>query len=383
MTKLAILGGKPVSDKKIQLVKPTFSQKDADDIAKVLKSAYVRMGPYTKEFEEKFAARVGAKYAYAVSNGTAALHCAYLSTLKPGDEVIAPAFTFIATISTVIYSNAKPVLADVDPETFLLDPEQVKEKITKKTKAIAPVHLFGNSCDMKALTEIAEDHKLLIINDCAQAHGTEYENKDLGSWPNVSCYSFYPTKTMTTGEGGIVTTDDPELNRLGSLIRSHGDDGRYHHVVLGLNYRITDIMSVIGLNQLAQLDDFLVKRRYNGKALTKGLNGLDEVKPQVVTPRTKPSYSYFSVALDLTKLSCTREEFMKALMAENIECGIHYPSSLTEQPIVKQLIKPKPCPISEDLSKRILSLPMHTYLEARDLDKIVEAVKKVVSNYTK
>jgi dTDP-4-amino-4,6-dideoxygalactose transaminase len=225
LAKLAIEGGKPVSDKKIALVKPTFTQKDADDIAKILKSGYVRTGPYTLEFEERFANRVGAKYAYAVSNGTAALHCAYLSTLKQGDEVIAPAFTFIATISTIFYSNAKPVLADVDPDTFLLDPEKVKEKITKKTKAIAPVHLFGNSCDMKALTDIAEDHNLLIINDCAQAHGTEYDDRDLGSWPNLSCYSFYPTKTMTTGEGGIVTTDDPELNRLGSLLRSQGDDG--------------------------------------------------------------------------------------------------------------------------------------------------------------
>jgi dTDP-4-amino-4,6-dideoxygalactose transaminase len=250
MDQLAILGGKPVSDKKIPLAKPVFSQKDADDVAKVLRSGYVRMGPYTKEFEEKFAERVGAKYAYAVSNGTAALHVAYLSTLRPGDEVIAPAFTFIATVSTVFFSNAKPVFADIDPETYLIDPEDVKEKINSQTKAIAPVHLFGNAADMDALAEIAEDHKLLLINDCAQAHGTEYGGRDLGSWRHLNCYSFYPTKTMTTGEGGIVTTNDPELYRLGTLIRNHGDDGRYHHVMLGLNYRMTDIMAVIGLNQL-------------------------------------------------------------------------------------------------------------------------------------
>lgn len=383
MTKLAIEGGKPVSDKKISLVKPTFSQKDAEDITKILKSAYVRMGPYTKEFEERFAERVGAKYAYAVSNGTAALHCAYLSTLKPGDEVIAPAFTFIATISTIIFSNAKPVLTDVEPDTFLLDPEKVKEKITKKTKAIAPVHLFGNSCDMKALTDLAEDHNLLIINDCAQAHGTEYDGKDLGSWPNLSCYSFYPTKTMTTGEGGIVTTNDPQLNRLGSLIRSHGDDGRYHHVLLGLNYRITDIMSAIGLNQLSQLDDFLAKRRHNADVLLEGLKKVDGVTPQKITPKTKPSYSYFSVALDTDKLRCSRDEFMKALIAENIDCGVHYPAPLTEQPIVKQLLKPEACPVSEDLSRRIMSLPMHPYLSEGELGKVVEGVDKVASHYAK
>jgi len=383
LSKLAIEGGKPVSVKKVPLVKPTFSQKDADDITKILKSAYVRMGPYTKEFEEKFAERVGAKYAYAVSNGTAALHCAYLSTLKPGDEVIAPAFTFIATISTVMYSNAKPILADVDPDTFLLDPEKVKEKITKKTKAIAPVHLFGNSCDMKALTDLAEDHNLLIINDCAQAHGTEYAGKDLGSWLNLSCYSFYPTKTMTTGEGGIVTTDDPELNRLGSLLRSHGDDGRYHHVLFGLNYRTTDIMSAIGLNQLSQLDDFLAKRRHNAEVLLKGLKKIEGVVPQKITPKTKPSYSYFSVTLNTEKLHCTRDEFIKTLAVENIECGVHYPTSLTEQPVVKEILKPKACPISEDLSCRILSLPMHPYLTDSDLKKIVEGVDKVAAHYSK
>lgn len=383
MAKLAVDGGKPVSDKKIALVKPTFSQKDADDIAKILKSGYVRTGPYTNEFEERFAARVGAKYAYAVSNGTAALHCAYLSTLKPGDEVIAPAFTFIATISTIFYSNARPVLADVDPNTFLLDPERVKEKITKKTKAIAPVHLFGNSCDMKALTDIAEDHNLLIINDCAQAHGTEYDGRDLGAWPNLSCYSFYPTKTMTTGEGGIVTTDDPELNRLGSLLRSHGDDGRYHHVLFGLNYRTTDILSAIGLNQLAQLDDFLMKRRHNADVLLKGLSKVDGVASQQITPKTKSSYSYFSVTLDTEKLRCTRDEFMKALIAENIDCGIHYPAALTEQPVVTEILKPKPCPVSEDLSKRIMSLPMHPYLSDNDLLKVVEGVSKVAASYHK
>ncbi len=381
MEKLTIAGGKPISENKISLVKPTFSQKDADDIAKILKTGYVRMGPYTKKFEEQFATRVGAKHAYAVSNGTAALHCAYLSTLKPGDEIIAPAFTFIATISTIFFSNAKPVLADVDPNTFLLDPERVKEKITKKTRAIAPVHLFGNSCDMKALTDIAEDHHLLIINDCAQAHGTEYDGKDLGAWPNLSCYSFYPTKTMTTGEGGIVTTDDPELNRLGSLIRSHGDDGRYHHILFGLNYRTTDIMSAIGLNQLAQLDDFLEKRRHNADVLLKGLGKVDGVSPQRITPRTKPSYSYFSVVLDPEKLRCTRDEFMKALVAENIDCGVHYPTALTEQPVVKELLKPEPCPTSEDLSRRIMSLPMHPYLSDDDLTTIIAGVSKVANHY--
>ena len=383
MDQLAILGGKPVSDKKIPLAKPVFSQKDADDVAKVLRSGYVRMGPYTKEFEEKFAERVGAKYAYAVSNGTAALHVAYLSTLKPGDEVIASAFTFIATVSTVFFSNAKPVFADIDPETYLIDPEDVKEKINSQTKAIAPVHLFGNAADMDALAEIAEDHKLLLINDCAQAHGTEYGGRDLGSWRHLNCYSFYPTKTMTTGEGGIVTTNDPELYRLGTLIRNHGDDGRYHHVMLGLNYRMTDIMAVIGLNQLENLDGYLRKRRYIGEKLRRGIEKIDCVSPQKITPKTNPSYSYFSATLDLEKLKCTRDEFLKALQAENIDCGVHYPTPLTRQPAILDLMKPDRCPVSEDVANRIFSLPMHPYLSDDDLDAILTGVKKVTTHYHK
>jgi len=291
MSKLAIEGGKPTAPQRVALVKPTFYKKDEEDIAKILRSAYVRQGPYTKRFEEQFAEKTGAKYAYAVSNGTAALHIAYLSLLKPGDEVIAPAFTFIATISTVHFSNAKPVLADVEPYTYLLDPEDVKEKITPKTRAIAPVHLFGNNCNMKALNEIAQDHNLKIVNDCAQAHGTEYNGRDLGSYETLNTYSFYPTKTLTMGEGGIVTTNNKELYTLGCLLRSHGDDARYHHIIYGLNYRPTDIASAIGINQLAKLDEYLKARRQAGKILHEKISGIESVTPQKVTPNSKPSYS--------------------------------------------------------------------------------------------
>ena len=338
-------------------------------------------GPYTKEFEERFAKRVDAKYAYAVSSGTAALHVAYLSLLKPGDEVIAPAFTFIAPISTVHYSNAKPVLADVDPTSFLLDPEDVKEKITSKTRAIAPVHLFGDSCDMKALNDLAEDHHLFIVNDCAQAHGTEYNGRDLGSYETLNCYSFYPTKTLTMGEGGIVTTDDKKLYDKGCLLRSHGDDGRYHHVIYGLNYRATDIASAIGLNQLAHLDEYLEKRRHSGKIMKTALDGIDAVTPQKITPNSNPSYSYFTVRLELEQLKCTRDQFIKALQAENIECGVHYPTALTQQPVVKETLNSPPCPVSEDLSTRVLSLPMHPFLTEEELDYVAEAVEKVATHY--
>jgi len=383
MSKLAIEGGKPTSPQRVALVKPTFYKKDEEDIAKILRSAYVRQGPYTKQFEEQFAEKTGAKYAYAVSNGTAALHIAYLSLLKPGDEVIAPAFTFIATISTVHFSNAKPILADVNPYDYLLDPEDVKEKITPKTRAIAPVPLFGNSCDMKAFNEIAQDHNLYIVNDCAQAHGTEYNGKDLGSYETLNTYSFYPTKTLTMGEGGMVTTNDQELYTRGCLLRSHGDDARYHHIIYGLNYRPTDISSAIGINQLAKLDEYLKARRHAGNYLREKITEIDAVTPQKITPNSNPSYSYFTVRLELEELKCTRDEFMKALQAENIDCAIHYPTSLTEQPVVKKLYPKQSCPVSEDLATRILSLPMHPFLKDQELGYVVEAVEKVTSYYQK
>jgi perosamine synthetase len=381
MEKLAIKGGKPASEKMIPIARPVFSEKTIEDVSKVLRSGYIRQGPKTKEFEEKFRKKVGAEYAYAVSNGTAALHVSYLSILKPRDEVIVPAFTFFATASTVIYANGKPVFADIDPKTFLIDPEDAKEKITKRTKAIAPVHLFGNAANMSALCELAEDHELAIVNDSAQAHGTEIDGKDIGSFETVNCYSFYPSKSMTTGEGGMVTTNDRKLHELGCLIRSHGDNARYHHVVLGLNYRMTDIAAVIGLNQLQELDHFLECRRRCGRIIREGIGEIDGLHPQKIGKGVNHSYSYFTLVMDLERFSCTRDEFIDALKAENIDCAVHYPIPLTKQPAIKKLMKPEPCPISEEISERIFSLPIHPYLSDKNLNEIREGVEKVATYF--
>jgi len=381
--KLAIEGGEPVSSKLIPIAKPIISQKTLEEIAEVLKSGYLRQGPKTKEFEEQFKVKVGAKYAYAVNSGTAALHIAYLSILKPGDEVIVPSFTFIATASTVVFSGGRPVFADIDEETLTIDPEDVKEKITPKTKAIAPVHLFGNAADMNTLSEIAEDYGLFLVNDAAQAHGTEIEGKDVGSFDHLNCYSFYPTKTITTGEGGMVTTNDPELYRKGCLIRNHGDESKYYHTMLGLNYRMTDIMAVIGLNQLKKLDKFLEKRRKNAKILTEGLKKITGLKPQKPGPGVNHSYSYYSIIMDLNEFKCDRDEFVQALRAENIGCSVHYPLPLHRQPVFKQLWKEKECPISEKISKQIFSIPVHPALTKEDLEKILEAIEKVSNHFLK
>lgn len=383
MDKLAINGGNPVSKKLIPIAKPIFSEESINDIAEVLHSGYVIQGPRVKAFEEQFSKRSGVNYAYAVSSGTAALHIAFLSILKPGDEVIVPSFTFIATASTVHFAQGKPVFADIDPETYLIDPESVKQKITAKTRAIAPVHLFGNAADMKSLYEIAEDNNLIMVNDSCQAHGTEVYEKDIGALDGLNCFSFYPSKTMTTAEGGIVTTDDEVLYNLGTLLREHGSDTRYHHIMLGLNYRMTDIAAAIGLNQLSKLDEFLEKRRHNGKILFDKISKIDGLYPQKIQKGVNHSYSYFTLTLDLDSHKCTRDEFVKALRAENISSAVHYPLPLTQQPVIKKLYKPEPCPISEDIANRIFSVPMFPDLTNDNLNDIVEGLKKVSKHFRK
>jgi dTDP-4-amino-4,6-dideoxygalactose transaminase len=383
MEKLASNGGKQVSEKMIPIAKPIIGLDVLSEIQKVLKSGYLRQGPITKKFEELFAETVGSKFAYAVCNGTAALHIAYLSILKPGDEVIVPSFTFLATASTVIHSRGKPIFSDIDPDTFLMDVEDVKEKITQKTKALVPVHLFGNAADINALQDLCQDHKLTLIHDSAQAHGTKYDGKDIGSIDDLGCYSFYPSKTMTTGEGGMVTTNNPELYKIGCLLRAHGDDARYHHVLIGLNYRLTEIAAILGIDQINKLNDFLKRRKECGLYLRDNISKIEGLIPQKTLNNVEHSYSYFSLKMDLEKFNCTRDKFIETLKAENIDCAVHYPIPLTKQPAILDLYTPEPCPVSDEISECIFSLPMHPALTDLDLENIMKGVNKVASYYRK
>ena len=383
MSELAIHGGEPASKKLIPMAKPTFSQKAIQEVAEILKSGHVVQGPKTKAFEDAFRDKVGARYAYAVNSGTAALHVSFLSFLKLGDEVIIPAFTFIAIASTVLHSKGRPVFSDIDPGTYIIDPEDIKNKITGKTRAIAPVHLFGNAADMKAIDDLASDHSLMVVNDSAQAHGTQLHGKDIGSLDHLNCFSFYPSKTMTTAEGGIVTTNEKKLDNVGRLIRAHGDQARYNHTILGLNYRMTEIMAVLGMNQLSRLDDFLEKRRRFGKTLHENISRIDGLHPQRIEAGVTPSYSYFTLTMNPSKFKCSRDEICEALRAENISCAVHYPIPLTKQPAITSLMKPDPCPVSEETSKRIFSLPMHPELTEDDLNNVIKGVKKVATYYHK
>jgi perosamine synthetase len=383
LDKLAINGGKPASSKQIKIAKPIIRPDTLKEIEDIINSGCLRQGPKVNQFENLFKERVDAKYAYATNNGTSALHVAYLSTLKPGDEVIVPSFTFLATVSMVHYSMAKPVFTDICPYSYTINPEDVKEKITPKTRAIVPVHIFGNAADIHALRDLCSDHNLILIYDSAHAHGTRYSGKDVGSFDDINCYSFYPSITLTTGEGGVVTTNDPEINQIGRLLRAHGDSGIYNHVMLGFNYRLTEIQAALGIDQLKQFESFLQRRKECGEYLKTRINGIEGLNPQKITDKTEPNYSYFSLTLDPEQYKCSRDEFIKALHSENIDCEALYPVPLTDQPIIELMYDPEQFPVSEEISKRIICLPIHPALTDENLEQIAEAVEKVASYYLK
>jgi perosamine synthetase len=258
----------------------------------------------------------------------------------------------------------------------------VKEKITNKTKTIVPVHLFGNAANMKALVEIAADHKSYLVNDAAQAHGTTINNRDVGSLDDLNCYSFYPTKSMTTGEGGLTTTNNKELYKKGKLILNHGQESRYYHKILGLNYRLPEIPAVMGLNQLAKLDEFLAKRRKNAKVITEGVKKISGLKPQKITNEVNSSYSYYTIIMDLEEYDCSRDQFIEALKAENVDCMVYYPVPLSKQTALREYVKVE-CPVSEKLAKKVFSVPVHPELADQDPAMIIEALQKVSDYYLK
>jgi len=367
----------------VPIAKVKLSHEEINAALEVLNSGHLRQGEKTKEFEELFASKVGAKYAIAVSSGTAALHIAYLVLIKSGDEVLVPTFTHISTASMVCFAGGKPIFCDINPKTFTIDLDEIKRKITPKTKAIAPVHLFGNACKINEILEIARENNLKVIWDACQALGTKYEGKDVGNFDNMVCYSFYPTKNITTGEGGMIVTNDPKIAEKCSLLRNHGQTKKYYHTLLGFNYRMTDIEAAIGLEQLKKLGKFLKKRRENALYLTEELSQIDEVVLPFVSEEVEHSYHQYAILLDLTKLKCNRDEFVKALEKEGIGTGVHYPRPLHKQPVFVKMYGEKKLSVSEDIAKRILTLPVYPSLSKKELKNIVDTLKSVVSRFSK
>jgi perosamine synthetase len=348
-------------------------------VQQVLRSGQLRAGRMVAEFEARFAQAVGARFAVAVSSGTAALDLAYRALLEPGDEVIVPDFTFVATASMVVAAGAKPVFADVDPDTFTLDPADVERRITSRTRALAPVHHYGQPADIAPLARLARRHHLRIVWDAAQAHGARFRQHDVGSFADVVCYSFYPTKNMTTGEGGMLTTSDERLAKELRLLRSHGEEERYLHVRLGFNLRMTDIAGALGLSQLAKLPAALGRRRKNAAILTQGLTGIPGIKTPHVREGCDHAFSLYTVQLDPKVLGMTRDDFQKGMADRGVETAVHYPRPLHRQPIFRRHGTDRDYPVSSRLAETVVSLPVHPGLSLRDLGHIVSVVRDVVA----
>lgn len=371
-----------------------MDQDDIDSVVEVLHADFITQGPKINEFEEGIAKYCGAKYAVAFNSGTSALHGAYFALgLNPGDEMITSPNTFVATSNAALYLGAKPVFGDVQAETGNLDPLKVADKITDKTKFIAPVHYSGNPCDMKAFAEIAEENDIKLIEDAAHALGAKYDGKPIGSleYSEMAMFSFHPVKHITTGEGGIIVTNDEEYyNRL-QLFRSHGitkenlvneSDGDWYYEMqhLGYNYRITDIQCALGISQLKKLDSFVNSRR----EIAKKYDGMFEDNPyfDVIeeTPNAESAYHLYPILLKDKYLKNKREIFSR-LREEGIGVQIHY-IPVYRQPYYRELGYPQDsCPVDEEFYLRELSIPMYPTLTDDDLEFVQEKLYKVISEF--
>jgi perosamine synthetase len=356
----------------IAIAKPLVGDEELSAIGEVLSSGMLTQGEVVKKFEDGFSRYLGVENSIAVSNGTVALDLAVKALgLKDGDEVISPAFTFIATANCILYQGLKPVFADVDERTFNLDPADLAEKITPKTKAVIGVHLYGQPFDLKGVRQVCQDHNLALIEDCAQAHGAEYHGKKVGSFA-TGCFSFYPTKNMTTGEGGMITTNDDAVAERLRLIRNHGDTGKYNHVLVGYNYRMTNIQGAIGQVQLGKLEEFIGRRLENAKYLSSHLKAKG-ITPPYVTKDIRHVYNQYVVMVE-DDFPCTREDLMAYLQSKGVGSAIHYPKPVYDQPIYRDLGLKGSCPVAEDVSRRVLSLPVHPSLKKEDLEYIAQVI---------
>lgn len=362
----------------IPIAKPLIGEEEINAVVEVLKSGMLAHGKEVEAFEREFADYLGVKHGIAVANGTAALDVA-LKALKigPGDEVITTPFTFIASANSILFQGAKPVFADIDPKTFNLDPNDVLEKINNKTKAIVVVHLYGQPADMKAFKEIAKDHKLYLVEDCAQAHGAEFGGQKVGTFGDIAAFSFYPTKNITTGEGGMVVTNDDELARRAELIRNHGQAEKYLHVELGYNLRMTNIAAAIGRVQLRKLDEWNKKRIENVRLLSEGISKIEGLTPPYVDERVKHVFHQYVIRVE-EEFPLSRDELMAKLREKGIGTAIHYPIPVHHQPLYQKLGYPKDiCPNAVEASKRVLSLPVHPAVSREDIAYIIKTLEEI------
>lgn len=398
MERLAIEGGYPVRGGKIYYGRQWIGEDDIRAVEEVLRSDYITCGPKVDEFEQELARYTGAKYAVAVSNGTAALHCACLAAgIGPGDEVITTPLTFAASANCALYCGARPVFADVDPHTYNIDPASVRAHITDKTKAIVAVDFTGQAVRHEELRAICDEFGLVFIEDAAHAIATKYKGQQVGSLADLTCFSFHPVKTITGGEGGAVTTNDEALYRKLVLAHTHGithDEAQmqdaphegpwcYEQISLGYNYRMTDFQAALLVSQLHKVDHFAARRKQIVAAYNKAFANMPELILQQEIPESDTCRHLYIIRLALDKLTCTRRQFFDAMSAENVQCQVHY-VPVYWFPYYQALGYEKGlCPVAEEIYQGIMSIPLYPKMTDQDVEDTIHAVKKVVEAYRK
>lgn len=348
-------------------------------VLEVLRSGVIAQGPMVKRFEDTFAEIAGVEHAIAVNNGTTALVAAIQALdLQPGDEVVTSPFTFIATLNAILEAGATARFADIREDDFCVDPESMAAAITARTKVLMPVHLYGQTADMGKIAPLAEEHGLALVEDSAQAHGAKFDGKGAGSF-GLGCFSFYATKNITTGEGGIITTNDAEIADKLRVMRNQGMRARYEYVMAGHNYRLTDLAAAVAIPQLAKIDEITAKRKANAVKLNEGLAGVQGLRTPSELPGRSHVWHQYTVLIG-DDAALTRDEFAAKLTERGIGNGIYYPKLVTDYDAYrdhKQVVMSEN-PVAAKIAQQCLSIPVHAHLTDDQLDTIVGTIREVL-----
>jgi len=393
----AFEGGKPTRKDFLTFAKPLIEEDEIVEVVDTLHSDWLTTGPKTHLFEEEFAKYVGSKYAVAVNSGTAALHISLAALgIGEGDEIITTPYTFISTINVILQQGAIPVFADIKQNTFNINPDLIKEKINEKTRVIIPVHFAGQSCEMEKIMKVAKDNNLLVIEDAAHAIGAEYRGRKIGTIGDTTSFSFYPTKNITTGEGGMVTTEDEKLAGKLKIWRLHGiskdtwerystEESWYYEIVCpGYKYNMTEIQASLGLHQLKKLNRFQKRREEIAKVYNEAFRDLKEIVSPFIKSNIKHAWHLYVIKIVSEKLKINRNQFIETLKAENIGTSVHFiPVHL--QPYYRDIygFKRGDFPNAEYVFDRVISLPLFPKMNDRDVKDVIDAVRKVVEYYKK
>ncbi|MBP5701883.1 MAG: UDP-4-amino-4,6-dideoxy-N-acetyl-beta-L-altrosamine transaminase [Lachnospiraceae bacterium] len=394
----AILGGKPVREDKIYYGRQWISEKDIEAVREVLEGPFITCGPKVKEAEERLASYTGAKHAVVVNSGTSALHCACIAAgIKEGDEVITTPITFAASANCVLYCGAKPVFADINPETYNIDPASIRAHITDRTRAVIAVDFTGQVVQADEIRAICDEFGLVFIEDAAHSIGSSYNGKMVGNIADMTCFSFHPVKTVTAGEGGAILTNNDEYYKKLVLAHTHGithDEDEmegaphegpwyYEQISLGYNYRMTDFQAALLISQLDRIDEFVARRKKIVAAYDEAFKDVPGIIVQKNIPESDTSRHLYIIRLDLDKLTCTRREFFDAMSAENVQCQVHY-VPVYWFPHYRHLGYEKGlCPNAEEVYKGIMSIPLYPAMTDKDIEDTIAAVKKLAAYYRK